>query len=693
MPDVLCMPSHAASSANPESQHKMAFGTFICLVLLLVGLGILRSAIATRLDGFTIDEAYHIAAGVSYLKYGDFRINPEHPPLVKLWVGSVIAATGFHLDPLRRFSDKPDERTFTEQNVFRKNDPDSVQRRARAAMFALNGLLLISLALSLERVFDARVALGALLFLVIDPTVAAHLPVVMTDLPVALLSSTSIVLATRAFRDWLWADLAACSAFLGLDLAAKHSAPVVVLSVAVIGLWLTFRRQTGALDARWRRLLKISAVFTGALTILWGFYFFRYAERHLGQESFNRPLADKIRDVSTPFYHSVLVGMNDTRIVPRSYLWGFADTVHAGMEGRLTPQLVFGRMYPRKGPKYFFPAMIAVKLPIGLSLLSLLGLIFLFARRCPAGWNFPAAVILASALMFLLVLLQGATYAGIRHALPVVALLAIFAGLFVERALASNSRGLKVLILAGYCFASASALPVLRPWEYFNEFVGGTRNAHNFFDDEGVNLGQRTKELVTYYRGFVKPSGEMPHVIIFGSDEELRGRDMEYLGRDMQRDLPRLSEPEMSGTVFVESNFLSPNAFWDRRALREATPVAQFGNLFVYRGTFFSPADAAAALYNHGIEKLYAEKPDLAVAEQSFRKCLEMDPAGFFANIELGNLLLKRGAQDQALRAYEDALKHAPEDPFFRRPIEQQIARVAHTPTAQVPPLRNPFLE
>ena len=71
-------------------------------------------------------------------------------------------------------------------------------------MFAFNGLLLISLAFTLERVFDARVALGALLFLVIDPTVAAHWPVVMTDLPVALLSATSIVLATRAFRDWIW---------------------------------------------------------------------------------------------------------------------------------------------------------------------------------------------------------------------------------------------------------------------------------------------------------------------------------------------------------------------------------------------------------------------------------------------------------------------------------------------------------
>src|SRR3984957_15641977 len=128
---------------NPS---KMRFGIFMWLVLLLVALAILRSAIATRLDGFTIDEPYHIAAGVSYVKYHDFRINPEHPPLVKLWVGTVIHATGFRLDSLRQFNDKPGERAFANLAVFRQNDPDSVQRRARVAMYGLNGLLLIALA-------------------------------------------------------------------------------------------------------------------------------------------------------------------------------------------------------------------------------------------------------------------------------------------------------------------------------------------------------------------------------------------------------------------------------------------------------------------------------------------------------------------------------------------------------------------
>jgi hypothetical protein len=49
---------------------------FVCLALLLVGLAILRSAMTTRLDSFTIDEAYHIAAGVSYTSTTIFESIP-----------------------------------------------------------------------------------------------------------------------------------------------------------------------------------------------------------------------------------------------------------------------------------------------------------------------------------------------------------------------------------------------------------------------------------------------------------------------------------------------------------------------------------------------------------------------------------------------------------------------------------------
>lgn len=63
------------------------------------------------------------------MKLRDVRLNPEHPPLVKLWVGAALASD-FHLPPLPPLSDKFDERNFNESVVFLENDPDRVRTRA-----------------------------------------------------------------------------------------------------------------------------------------------------------------------------------------------------------------------------------------------------------------------------------------------------------------------------------------------------------------------------------------------------------------------------------------------------------------------------------------------------------------------------------------------------------------------------------
>jgi hypothetical protein len=54
----------------------------------------------------------------------------------------------------------------------------------------------------------------------------------------------------------------------------------------------------------------------------------------------------------------------------------------------------------------------------------------------------------------------------------------------------------------------------VRPWEYFNEIVGGTANGHRYFNDEGVDLGLRSKELIEYYDQNIKPTGEYPTSLI-----------------------------------------------------------------------------------------------------------------------------------------------------------------------------------
>jgi hypothetical protein len=114
---------------------------------------------------------------------------------VKLWVGAFLRPNVCKTPPFHPLADKWDQRHFTEDVVFTQNDPDLVQRQARIAMFLLNGVLALAFLLALWRAFGngvgPLVAAGTLTFLMIDPTFAAHLPLVLTDLPIALLGSTA----------------------------------------------------------------------------------------------------------------------------------------------------------------------------------------------------------------------------------------------------------------------------------------------------------------------------------------------------------------------------------------------------------------------------------------------------------------------------------------------------------------------
>jgi hypothetical protein len=664
---------------------------FVLLLLLLVGGAIVRSAISTRLDGFTLDEPYHIATGVSYVRYGDFRINPEHPPLVKLWAGAFLSATGFHLSSIRVFVDKADERDSTEKDVYLNNDFHSVQRRSRIAMWALNGLLLGFLAFAVRRAFGSGVALGTTLFLAIDPTVAAHLPVVMTDLPVSLLSATAVILAIRAFQGWQWKDLAACGIALGLALATKHSAPVVFIFILVSGTVLALVPSLSRPDdSRLSRFMKLATVTVGALIMLWSFYFFRFSESNAGRDVFNRPLADKISDVRSPVYRFVLKTMATSHVLPRPYIWGFADTIRAGLEGRTDPITAFGRPYVNTAPRYFFPAVIVLKLPLGLDLLVSVGLFFFFTRRLSPESNVGMTMVLAASALFLLVLASGSTYAGIRHALPVVALLAIIGGVAVDTGVSSTSRAWKVVVMLALVAAVISALPVMRPWEYFNEIVG-SKNAYLYFSDEGVDLSQRGNELEEYYHRILEPSGEVPLLGYEMGKAERTARHLDWLGRDLKRDEAQLNSPVFSGTILADARFLGKKPFWDTPALRSAVPSSRFGNLFIFRGTF--PSNLASKFYFDALEKIFTEKPDLEAAERLLRQALASDPTAFFVDIQLGNVCLKRGSQECASRAYSDALQYAPNDSQLRGLIEAQIKRVSSEPLNHIQDLRDPFME
>ncbi|NLA08160.1 MAG: glycosyltransferase family 39 protein, partial [Parcubacteria group bacterium] len=60
--------------------NKKLIPIFIGLVLIIAALLMLNSSLR---ESAIVDELAHIPAGYSYLKFGDNRLNPEHPPLLK----------------------------------------------------------------------------------------------------------------------------------------------------------------------------------------------------------------------------------------------------------------------------------------------------------------------------------------------------------------------------------------------------------------------------------------------------------------------------------------------------------------------------------------------------------------------------------------------------------------------------------
>jgi tetratricopeptide (TPR) repeat protein len=671
---------------------------FFVILIAIIFAAIVRSSVATRLDSFTFDEAYHIGAGAAYVQTGDFRLNPEQPPLTKLWTGAYATILGYQLSPYRAFSDKSDERDFVEVDAYNNNDPFLLQARARTAMFSLNGLLLFCFALAARRVFGDLMAIASALFLAIDPTVAAHMPVVMTDLPIALTSGTAILLAAYAFRTWRAIDLVLAAIAVGFALSAKHSGIITLVAVGLIGLCMAAVFAKGAnVATRLWRVGAVTAVVIGGVIVLWGFYGFHYYETPgTGQETFNRPLADKINDVKSPYYRAGLNVMADGHLFPRAYTWGLADTIRAGVEGRAIPVLAFGQLYYAKAPFYFFPGIVAAKLPIGLLVLSLIGVAVLIAGRLPREFVNPFIVLAAFSGIFLFFLIRGSSYAGVRHALPLFPLMALLGAAAIYTAVRARSYiygGAVALLLM---VAITSAVPQMRPWEYFNEMAGGAENSYLYFNDEGVDLSQRIGETAEYYHQNLAPKGDIPFLAYFSNSADRKARGMDWVGKDTQRDVNKFDGETITGTFIIGANELGPKLWWDvGKPLRDSTPVARLGNIFIFQGTFDRPTAALSRrLYNLALyDDIYVPEPNTQEGIERLKQSSDLDPTAFCSSLELGNQFLKIGNRDEALQAYRRSLEHAPKSDSIYDLLAEQIRRVENEPLEQIALLRNPGIE
>ena len=204
----------------------------------------------------TMDELAHIPSGYAYVRYLDFRLNPEHPPLIK-----AIAAF-----PLLFVSDLrfPTEHKAWTEDVNGQwdmgraflyqsgNNPDTIIRLSRAGPMLLTLLLIILVYVWARKLWGAGWALLPAALMGLSPHTLAHGEYVTTDVGAAL----GIVLASyfflKALMEPSWKSVAFAGIAFGIAELMKFSAVLLIPYFVILAAVHFFIFRAG--ERFWRRL-------------------------------------------------------------------------------------------------------------------------------------------------------------------------------------------------------------------------------------------------------------------------------------------------------------------------------------------------------------------------------------------------------------------------------------------------------
>jgi tetratricopeptide (TPR) repeat protein len=437
------------------------------------------------------------------------------------------------------------------------------------------------------------------------------------------------------------------------------------------------------------------------MLLLWASYGFRFHADASGGDAFNRPLAEKIADVSRPALRQALTVADRYHLLPRAYLWGLADTLRTGVDGRgIALHLIWGKLYEGRNPWFTWPAILAAKIPLALSALALLGLGLLWRAPLPASARWMLAALLAASAFHLAALMVSpAAWGGVRHATPLIAAAAISGGAAVAEAWRRRSRVLLALVSALFVAAVAMTIREPRLWEYHNELAGGSANGWRYFRNEGADLGQRFHEIRAFHDREIVPSGLPMFSDYWMMETQVRAAGLRY-----RRLVEDLQDDNVAGVYdgwFVypmDALVPVPQFEWDPgEVFKEMRLAARFGNVGIWRGRLVRPKARAGSMYGKVMDYIYKENgQDWALVAKRLEEVLSVSPMMLGTAAELGNAYVRLGNREAAIRAYRRPLEQdtLPVDAKLAQQFREQIARIQHAPDPkQVPLLRNPWME
>jgi tetratricopeptide (TPR) repeat protein len=306
----------------------------------------------------------------------------------------------------------------------------------------------------------------------------------------------------------------------------------------------------------------------------------------------------------------------------------------------------------------------------------------------PAEAATPLSLFAAIFVVFMAFIAKnGIFYAGLRHWLFAIPLLAIFAAVCSALLLRSRYLWLRALPVLAILWIAVTVLPQRRIWEYHNIIAGGSAEAWRSFDNESVDLGQRSNELVDYVKTHISPT--QPILAYWTFKQQLDANGI----HDWDPTPDQVGDGHITGWMLVRAPSLPVNNWHGAEILRNLTPTDRRGDLLIYHGTFYLPQLAAGTLTWNAFRLLEEKGGDPKLAESYFQRAVKLNPEIVPAWIELGNFALRRHQRDQALNLYQQALLNETHSPDVRADIAKQIALVKNSTSKEIPPMRSPAEE
>jgi hypothetical protein len=568
----------------------------------------------------TIDEPLHLLAGYSYLKWGDYRVNPEHPPLAKM----------FGALPLLALDVKDPRPSAPEWDKIHEQRPGLPATQVAAEMFFVQNdaeafffygkLPFVFLALILglfiffwaEEWFGPVAAAASLVLFFTNPNIIAHSTVVHTDLAFTTFFFLGTYFFQRTLRSGGWLNVCLTCVLFGMATITKFSAVAIFISWTLIGLvWLLNEKLRWGGDGartftRPGKLIFLATVLVAmtltAFGFIWAAYGFRFDAMPAGNAQWS--YAQVMSPDSPAFLQRLVSLVSQFRLLPDAWIYGQLYNV---TYLRRTAFLLGD--FSGNGFWLYFPVALLVKTPLpALVLIALAGMNLFTLRRSD---KMERAILWIPVLVYSTLAIWARMNIGVRHILPLFPFLFVLAGESAAGLWASRARWKKSFLILLAVWAFWNLIGTYPNYlSFFNEAAGGSKNGHKILVDSNLDWGQDLKGLKTWMdgRGIKKI-----FLLYFGTAEPV------YYGIDAVR---------------FPGGILSPRLAM-RRAPEVPYTLAVSANYFYAAQIYATPAEALA------LESLRLKKPDAVVGGSIL--IFNLDPSDPQVNLSLGRIMALRG--------------------------------------------------